>query len=85
MKIPYFTVVRALTNTSTALAALAGGLGTLPIDSANLPLPPDWRPYLQGVALIAIAIRVAIIPTLDAIAKGITEIAVSQPDNAKPK
>lgn len=60
-------LVRIITIGSAALAALAGGLGTLPIDSANLPMPPEWRPYLQGTALIALAIRTVIVPTLDAI------------------
>jgi len=63
------TFVKVITNLSAALAALAGGLGTLPVDSANLPMPPEWRPYLMGTALIALAIRAVIIPTLDAIAK----------------
>lgn len=63
------TIIRFITNASTSLAALAGGLGTLPIDSAHLPMPPEWRPYLQGTALLAIAIRVVVIPTLDSLAK----------------
>lgn len=61
--------IRFTTNLSAALAALAGGLGTLPIDSANLPMPPEWRPYLQGTALLALSIRVVVIPTLDALTK----------------
>jgi len=73
MKTPYITTVRIVTNVSTSLAALAGGLGTLPIASEHLPMPPHWRPYVQGVALLALSIRVVVIPTLDAIVKGFTE------------
>jgi hypothetical protein len=42
--------LKVLTIVTTSLAALAAGLGTLPIDSASLPMPPSWRPYLMGVA-----------------------------------
>jgi len=59
--------VRILTIASAALAALAGGLGTLPIDSASLPMPPEWRPYLMGVAFLSLSIRAVVVPTLDSI------------------
>ena len=59
--------VRVLTIGSVALTSLAGGLALLPIDSAHLPMPPEWRPYLAGTAVIALSIRTVVIPTLDAI------------------
>lgn len=30
-------------------------------------MPPEWRPYLAGVAFIAAAIRTVVVPTLDSI------------------
>ena len=64
---------KVLTNVSAALAAFAGGLGTLPIDSKDLPLPPEWRPYLMGVAFLAVAVRMAVIPAIDALAKDLDQ------------
>lgn len=64
-------ILKILTIASTALAAFAAGLGTLPIDSADLPLPPEWRPYLMGVAFIAASIRVAVLPVLESIIKSL--------------
>jgi len=67
MKKAYSAFIRFCANASAALALLAGGLGTLPIDSAHLPMPPEWRPYLQSTAFFAVAIRVIVIPTLDSL------------------
>jgi hypothetical protein len=66
-------ILKLLTIASTALAAFAAGLGTLPIDSASLPLPPEWRPYLMGTAFIAASVRVVVLPVLDAITKSLQE------------
>lgn len=41
----------------TGLGAILAGLGTLPIDSAQLPLPPEWRPYLISIGFFAITAR----------------------------
>lgn len=41
----------------TGLGALLAGLGTLPVDSAQLPLPPEWRPYLISVGFFALTAR----------------------------
>lgn len=66
--------LKLLTTVSTALALFAAGLGTLPIDSVDLPLPPEWRPYLMGVAFIAASIRIVVLPVLDSIIKNLQEI-----------
>ena len=66
-------LVKILTIASSSLAALMGGLATLPVPSDNLPIPPQWRPYLVSVAFIAGAIRIVIIPFLDSIIKGLKE------------
>jgi len=60
-------IVKFLTSASAALVVFAGGLAMLPIDSADLPMPAEWRPYLAGAAFIAAAISRAVVPTLDAI------------------
>lgn len=64
---------RVLAIGSAALTALAGGFAMLPIDSANLPMPPEWRPYLAGSALVALGIRALVVPTLDAVIKKLNE------------
>jgi hypothetical protein len=66
--------LKLLTTVSTALALFVAGLGTLPIDSVDLPLPPEWRPYLMGVAFIAASIRIVVLPVLDSIIKNLQEI-----------
>lgn len=66
-------VIRILTIASSALVVFAGGLAMLPIDSANLPMPPEWRPYLAGSAFIAAAVRIVVLPTLDAVIKGLND------------
>lgn len=75
MNYKQFTIraCRVLTIGSAALTALAGGFAMLPIDSANLPMPPEWRPYLAGSALVALGIRALVVPTLDAIIKAMNE------------
>lgn len=57
--------IKILTIVSSSLAALMGGLATLPIPSSELPMPESWRPYLVSVAFIAAAVRVVVIPVLD--------------------
>lgn len=79
-------IVRILTILSSALAAFLAGLALLPIPSDELPMPPSWRPYLAGIALLAAACRVLIVPTLDAIIKSIkaTETPPSDPSPSPP-
>jgi hypothetical protein len=71
MNIP--KIVKGLTIVSSSLAALMGGLATLPIASSDLPMPPEWRPYLVSVAFIAAGVRIVIIPVLDNIAAKLKE------------
>jgi hypothetical protein len=66
-------IIKTLTIISSSLAALMGGLATLPVDSDHLPMPPEWRPYLVSVAFIAAGVRVAVIPALDSIIKHLSE------------
>lgn len=67
--------LRLLTVASSSLTALAAGLAMLPVASSELPLPPEWRPYLAGVGFIAIAIRIVVVPTLDAAIKSAKDAA----------
>lgn len=41
----------------TGLGGLLAALGTLPVDSADLPMPPEWRPYLISVGFFAVTFR----------------------------
>lgn len=41
----------------TGLGGLLAALGTLPVDSANLPMPPEWRPYIISVGFFAMSIK----------------------------
>ena len=72
MKTP--KVLKFLTILSSSLAALMGGLATLPIPSESLPMPESWRPYLVSVAFIAAGVRLAVIPALDAAIKKMNEM-----------
>ena len=36
-------------NAITATCAAMAMLGTLPVDSADLPMPENWRPYILSV------------------------------------
>lgn len=65
--------LKVLTILSSSLAALMGGLATLPVSSDLLPMPEAWRPYLVSVAFIAAAIRIVVLPTLDAAIKKMSE------------
>ncbi len=65
--------IKILTIVSSSLALVMGGLAQLPIDSASLPMPPEWRPYLTGIAFLAAAVRVLVIPVLDNIAAKLKE------------
>ena len=65
--------IKVLAIVSSSLAALLGGLATLPIPSSDLPMPESWRPYLVSVAFIAAAVRVIVIPVLDNIAAKLKE------------
>jgi len=42
---------------TTGLGTLLAGLGTLPVDSASLPMPPEWRPYIASVGFFALTAR----------------------------
>lgn len=66
-------ILKVLTIVSSSLAALMGGLATLPVGSEHLPMPPEWRPYLVSVAFIAAGFRVAILPALDSIIKHLSD------------
>jgi len=66
-------VLRFLTILSSSLAALLGGLATLPIPSADLPMPDNWRPYLVSVAFIAASVRMVVIPAIDSAIKSLGE------------
>ena len=66
-------VIRFLTITSSSLAALLGGLATLPIPSSDLPIPPSWRPYLVSTAFLAAAVRIVVIPFIDNLIKSLSE------------
>ena len=63
------TALTVLTIATTSLTALAAGLAALPVDSASLPMPPNWRPYLVGVGFIAASIRIVVLPTIEATVK----------------
>jgi hypothetical protein len=65
--------IKILTIVSSSLAALLGGLATLPIPSSDLPMPESWRPYLVSVAFIAAGVRIVVIPVLDNIAAKLKE------------
>lgn len=73
-------IIRILTILSSALAAFIAGLALLPISSADLPMPPSWRPYLAGIAFLVAAGRVLIVPTLDAIIKSLKETDSPPPE-----
>jgi hypothetical protein len=72
-KITTARITRILTIISAALVTFTGGLALLPIDSADLPMPPAWRPYLAGTALLVASLRILVIPTLDSIIKKLKE------------
>ena len=48
------------------IGLLMGGLATLPIASASLPMPPEWRPYLLGFALLCAGLKILVQIILDA-------------------
>ena len=41
----------------TGLGGLLAALGTLPVDSASLPMPENWRPYVISVGFFAVTAR----------------------------
>lgn len=41
----------------TGFGGLLAALGTLPVDSASLPFPAEWRPYIISVGFFALAAR----------------------------
>jgi hypothetical protein len=41
----------------TGMGGLLAGLGTLPVDSASLPFPSEWRPYVISVGFFALTAR----------------------------
>lgn len=44
-------------NILTALSLIGAGLGTLPIPSADLPMPPAWRPYIMSAGFFGLLLR----------------------------
>jgi hypothetical protein len=48
---------RQILQIVTGIGGLLAALGTLPVDSAALPLPPEWRPYLISVGFFALTAR----------------------------
>lgn len=66
-------VLKVLTIISSSLAAMMAGLATLPVSSDLLPMPAEWRPYLVSVAFIAAAVRIVILPAIDAAIKNLSE------------
>jgi hypothetical protein len=53
-------------NTLTALSLIGAGLGTLPIPSADLPMPPEWRPYIMSAGFFGLLLRVVAVSIRDA-------------------
>lgn len=53
-----------IVDSLTGLCALLAALGTLPTDSANLPMPENWRPYIIsvgfGAAFLTRIVRIVI-------------------------
>ena len=41
----------------SGLGTILAGLGTLPVDSADLPLPPEWRPYIISIGFFAVTLE----------------------------
>jgi hypothetical protein len=66
-------IIRILTIISGSLAALLAGLATLPIPSEDMGLPPNWRPYLVSIAFFAGAVRIVVLPALDAAIKSLKD------------
>jgi hypothetical protein len=77
-------VIKILTLVSSSIAASLAGLATLPIPSEEMVLPPQWRPYLVSIAFFAGAIRIVLIPALEAAIKTLNE-PDSQAVNPPPK
>ena len=53
-------------NALTALSLIGAGLGTLPIPSADLPMPPAWRPYIMSAGFFGLLIRLVAVSIRDA-------------------
>lgn len=75
-------IIKLLTLISSSIAASLAGLATLPIPSEDMGLPPQWRPYLVSVAFFAGAVRIVLIPALEAAIKTLNE---PDPPPAKPE
>lgn len=50
----------------TALSLIGAGLGTLPIPSADLPMPPAWRPYIMSAGFFGLLLRMVAVSIRDA-------------------
>jgi hypothetical protein len=48
---------RQILQIVTGLGGLLAALGTLPVDSAALPFPAEWRPYIISVGFFALTAR----------------------------
>lgn len=66
-------VLKVLTIISSSLAAMMGGLATLPVSSDMLPMPESWRPYLVSIAFLAASVRIVVLPAIDAAIKKLSE------------
>jgi hypothetical protein len=53
-------------NILTALSLIGAGLGTLPIPSADLPMPASWRPYIMSAGFFGLLLRVVAVSIRDA-------------------
>lgn len=53
-------------NALTAVSLIGAGLGTLPIPSAELPMPPEWRPYIMSAGFFGLLLRMIAVSIRDA-------------------
>ena len=62
-------------NLLTALSLIGAGLGTLPVPSSELPMPPEWRPYIMSAGFFGLLLRLIAVSLRD---------AFMPPDDPKP-
>jgi len=53
-------------NALTAVSLIGAGLGTMPIPSADLPMPPEWRPYIMSAGFFGLLLRMVTVSIRDA-------------------
>lgn len=75
-------IVKTLTMLGVFLTVIGGSLATSTIDSASLPIPASWRPYMTSAAFAAIALKYMVIPSIEALVKGIKQalVELDKPD-----